>query len=203
AEYQARFPDLDPAPLQEVFTAEPSTIIEPPATRARALRCPHCGTPLTPEEDHCPSCGATYRVQPLAAALALPQLGRFQLLERVGAGAFGAVWRARDSQLDRVVALKVPHPGLLSEPGDRERFHREARAAAQLRHPGIVSVHEVVTVDETPILVCDFIEGLTLRELLQVRRLTFPETAELVAQLALALDHAHGLGLVHRDVKPA
>jgi WD40 repeat protein/tetratricopeptide (TPR) repeat protein/tRNA A-37 threonylcarbamoyl transferase component Bud32 len=121
----------------------------------------------------------------------------------VGAGAFGAVWRARDPQLDRLVALKLLHPGLVSSAADRERFQREARAAAQLRHPGIVTVHEVTTLDGVPAIVSDFIDGVTLREFLEVRRLTFRESAGLVAQVAEALDYAHAMGLVHRDVKPA
>jgi serine/threonine protein kinase len=104
-------------------------------------------------------------------------LGKFQLLERVGLGAFGAVWRARDTELDRIVALKIPHTGLLTEAHDLERFRREARAAAQLRHPGIVTVHEVPTLEGLPCLVSDFIEGATLREFLECRRLTFAEAS--------------------------
>jgi serine/threonine protein kinase len=130
------------------------------------------------------------------------RLGKFQLLERVGLGAFGAVWKAHDTELDRVVALKIPHAGLLSSAEGAERFYREARAAAQLRHPGIVTVHEVTALEGLPAIVADFIEGVTLRDLLQLRPLTFRESAELVAQLADALDYAHTVGLVHRDVKP-
>src|SRR2546430_1962125 len=77
------------------------------------------------------------------------------------------------------------------------------RAAAQLRHPGIVTVHEVVLLEGLPAIVADFIEGVPLKDLLQTRRLTFREAASLVAEVAEALDYAHGLGLVHRDVKPA
>src|SRR5262249_56404334 len=77
-------------------------------------------------------------------------LGKFQLLERVGLGAFGAVWKARDTELDRIVALKIPHTGLLTAAADLERFHREARAAAQLRHPGVVTLHDVQTLDRLP-----------------------------------------------------
>ncbi len=79
----------------------------------------------------------------------------------------------------------------------------EARVAAQLRHPGIVRLYEVLLVNGLPVLVSDFIEGVTLKDLLAIRRLTFRETAGLVAQVADALDHAHERGLVHRDIKPA
>jgi tRNA A-37 threonylcarbamoyl transferase component Bud32 len=133
----------------------------------------------------------------------MQQLGKFQLLERVGVGAFGAVWKARDTELDRIVALKLSHAGRLASAAEQERFQREARAAAQLRHPNIVTVHEVATLNESPALVCDFVHGVPLRDLLQVRRLTFRESAALTAELAEALDYAHRMGVIHRDVKPA
>jgi hypothetical protein len=113
------------------------------------------------------------------------------------------VWKARDTELDRVVALKIPHVGLVATAEERERFGREARAAAQLRHPNVVTVHEVATLNGLPALVSDFVHGVPLRDLLQVRRLTWREAAELVAAVAGALDYAHRMGVVHRDVKPA
>src|SRR5262249_26467752 len=148
---------------------------------AKLLRCPHCQHPISLPDDLtievvCPGCGSSFRLhdQPQQTTTAeLRALGRFQLLERVGTGAFGAVWRARDTELDRLVALKILHANLLGSTADRERFYREARAAAQLRHPGIVTVHEVLTLDGAPAIVSDFIDGVTLREFLQERRLTF------------------------------
>jgi serine/threonine protein kinase len=129
-------------------------------------------------------------------------LGRFQLLERVGHGGFGTVWRARDMQLDRIVAIKIPHAGLLSDGQHWERFQREARAAAQLLHPNIVPLYEIATIDGIPVLVSAFVEGVPLSELIKSRRLTFRESAELIAQIAEALGYAHHRGLVHRDIKP-
>jgi WD40 repeat protein len=129
-------------------------------------------------------------------------LGKFQLLERVGVGAFGAVWRARDTELDRVVALKVPHTGLLTQDEDLQRFQREARAA-RLRYPGIVTVHEVATLEGLPVIVADFVNGVPLKELLEAKRLTFREAAGLVASIAEAVHYAHRMGVVHRDLKPA
>jgi WD40 repeat protein len=173
--------------------------------------CPFCQSPIPLPENHggpivCAGCGNSFGLQRDPLGTTAPEvrsLGRFQVLEQIGVGAFGAVWRARDPELDRIVALKMLHPGLVASPADRERFHREARAAAQLRHPGIVTVHEVATLDGAPAIVSDFIDGVTLRELLQARRLTFREAADLVAQVAEALDYAHARGLVHRDIKPA
>ena len=105
-------------------------------------------------------------------------VGRFQLLDRVGQGSFGTVWRARDTQLDRFVAVKIPHHHAIESVQDTDRLEREARVAAQLRHPGIVRLYEILTVDDLPVLVSDFIEGITLKERLQIRRLTFRETAD-------------------------
>ncbi|WP_439625012.1 protein kinase domain-containing protein [Gemmata sp.] len=147
---------------------------------------------------------------PLSAALA-SRVGfpagaaaeRFRLLERVGQGACGVVWRAYDSRLDREVALKVPHPALLGSAEALERFDREARSAARLRHPGIVCVHEVATVEGVPALVEDFVDGESLRALLARRRLAPREAAAVAADAAEALDYAHARGAVHRDIKPA
>ncbi len=178
--------------------------------RAAELRCPFCNCPAAVDATmttvvHCPECGGAFRVAGFSTAFTLDevrQLGRFQLLERVGRGGFGAVWRARDTALDRVVALKIPHASLLSHACILERFRREGRAVAQLRHPGIVSVHEILELDGLPIIVSDFIHGVPLKDVLDQRRLTFREAAELLAVVAEALHYAHSRGLVHRDVKP-
>src|SRR5439155_15561599 len=95
-----------------------------------------------------PACGVSFRVEPHIPARAteaqIQLFGRFQLLERVGQGSFGAVWRARDTQLDRNVALQIPHASAVGSASTLERVEREARAAAQLRHPGIVRLYEVL-----------------------------------------------------------
>ena len=119
------------------------------------------------------------------------------------ARAHSALYGARDTQLDRVVALKIPHPSALETGLDAERLDREARVAAQLRHPGIVRLYELLTLENVPVLVSDFIDGLPLKDLLKIRRLTFRESALIVAQIAESLDYAHERGLVHRDIKPA
>ena len=115
---------------------------------------------------------------------------------------FGAVWKARDTELHRLVALKLSHAGTLQMEADRQRFFREARAAAQLRHPNIVTIHEVATLDGLPAIVSAFVEGTSLRDFLHMRKQTFRETANIIAQVADALDYAHTHGVIHRDVKP-
>jgi WD40 repeat protein len=174
------------------------------------MRCPHCFHSIAQSaagvgELLCPACGSSFRIEnpQLTSTLAQVQLaGKFQLLERVGQGAFGIVWKARDTELDHIVALKIPHAGLLSQPGYIERFLREARAAARLHHPGIVRLYEVATIDDVSVLVSRFIAGAPLKEVMEVRRLTFRESAALVADVADALDYAHRQGVWHRDIKP-
>jgi WD40 repeat protein len=192
-------------------SGRPSKVVAQVKPEAIHLRCPACQGPIHLEDCQldevlCPACGSSFRVQDTKRTESLAPsrpLGKFQLLERIGVGGFGAVWRARDTKLGRVVALKIPHAGLLTSPADLERFHREARAAAQLRHPGIVTVHEVATLDGLPAIVSDYIEGVPLRDLLEVRRLTFREAATLMVAVAEALDYAHAMGAIHRDIKPA
>jgi serine/threonine protein kinase len=174
------------------------------------LICPSCHhtVPTVDEQGgvRCENCGNSFRLARVRPASALDEIrviGRFQLLERVGQGSFGSVWRARDTQLDRVVALKIPHEHAVECGLDLERVAREARVAAQLRHPGIVRLYEMLTLEDLPVLVSDFIEGTSLKAVLERRRLTFRESALLVAQIAEALEHAHDCGLVHRDIKPA
>jgi hypothetical protein len=179
-----------------------------------SIICPGCQSPiesavLAAEGFVCPSCGSSIELVDGTTTGWNPsdsqrQLGKFELIDRVGIGAFGTVYKARDTKLDRIVAIKVPRAGSLgSTSGDSDRFLREARSVAQLRHPSIVSVHEVGQHDGQLFLVEDFVQGITLADLLSSERPPPHQAARLVAQIAEALQYAHENGVVHRDVKPS
>jgi WD40 repeat protein/tRNA A-37 threonylcarbamoyl transferase component Bud32 len=173
--------------------------------------CPHCHTaiesaPDAPDEIVCTACGSSFCIDQERTRTQVVEhrrLDKFELLDQVGSGAFGAVWCARDSELDRLVAIKIPHSGQLAGEKETQRFVREARAAAQLRHPGIVTVYEVGKFENLPYLVADFIKGINLADFLESHAIEPREAAELVAEVADALDYAHAMGVVHRDVKPS
>ena len=117
-------------------------------------------------------------------------------------GEFGTVWKARDTMLERTVALKIPRREHL-DPVSVEKFMREARAAAQLRHPNIISTHEVGRQGNTFYIVTDYIRGVPLSVMMADHRLGIREAVLMVAELADALEHAHSAGVIHRDIKPS
>jgi hypothetical protein len=132
------------------------------------------------------------------------RLGRYQVVGVLGSGGFGVVYKGLDPELGREVAIKVPHRRRISRPEDAEAYLAEARLVAGLDHPHIVPVHDVGrTDDDLCFVVSKFIAGSNLREKIRKSRLSFNDTANLVARVADALHHAHLKGLVHRDIKPA
>ena len=121
----------------------------------------------------------------------------------LGSGAFGRVYLAYDEELQRPVAIKVPHASLVSRPEEARRYLTEARAVAKLDHPHIVPVQDVGSTDECPCyIVFKYVDGTDLATRIKQSRLSYAAAAELVATLAEALHYAHKHGLVHRDVKP-
>ncbi len=133
---------------------------------------------------------------------------RYEVVAKLGAGAFGEVYRARDTVLGREVAIKRIRLDVFAEPSEleevRKRFLREAQVASQLRHPNVVITHDIVSAPAMSFIVMELVTGQTLAKLLQVKpRLHLAETLEVLSQVAAALDYAHQNKVVHRDVKPA
>jgi hypothetical protein len=177
------------------------------------IRCPHCHQPIELVNDdpsgemECESCGSAFNLAANSETVGddgshAKSIAHFTLIDCLGQGAFGSVWKAQDTELDRTVAIKIPRKDQLSST-EAEQFLREARSAAQLRHPNIVPVHEVGREDGTLYIVSDFIEGLSLADWLTGQQLTSREAVKLCVTIAEALHYSHESGVVHRDLKPA
>lgn len=184
--------------------------------------CPRCGRTLQPDapEGLCSACL-------LGAAAAEPMTqnfvphsdapGRFvppkpkdlekhfpqlEILDLIGHGGMGAVYKVRQKQLDRVVALKIVHPHAARDPAFAERFAREARALARLNHPNIVTVHEFGQIGDLCFLIMELVDGASLRQLMSAGELTPAQALAIVPPICEALQYAHDQGVVHRDIKP-
>ncbi|HJS75241.1 MAG TPA: protein kinase, partial [Vicinamibacteria bacterium] len=133
--------------------------------------------------------------------------GRYEIVARLGTGAFGSVYQAQDTFLNRPVAVKSIRLDTTLDPEHRKalnkRFIREAQVAAQLHHPNIVTIHDILFTPETGFIVMEFIEGRTLQSMLKTERLPLATTIAITAQVASALQYAHEHKIIHRDVKPA
>lgn len=191
--------------------------------------CPKCGFPLPLDAPRglCPEClllggftsgvtsfepGVTVADVKLAAALVTSTLGEtevlgrfgdFELLERVAAGGMGVVYKARQLSLNRLVAVKMIRAGQFFREGDLRRFRTEAEAAASLKHPHIVPIHEIGEHQGRHYFSMDFIEGQTLADLVRDQPLEPARAASLVQTIAEAIAYAHSRGVLHRDLKPS
>ncbi len=176
------------------------------------VRCPQCrnlveiADQCAANDIECRSCGIHFSlVSEDKTATYFPggtrTLGGFQLIDRVGGGRFGIVWKARDPTLDRIVAIKVPRKTHL-DATEIEQVLREARASAQIRHPNVVSVHEVGREGDSVFIVSDYVHGITLSEWMMDQHLTPTEAARLCIIIGEALHAGHEVGVVHRDLKP-
>jgi tRNA A-37 threonylcarbamoyl transferase component Bud32 len=166
------------------------------------MNCPRCQDPaeeatLREFGGVCPKCLLRFAEEKDA-----PAFPNLEILEMLGQGGMGVVYKARQKNLDRTVALKVLSPQLSSDPEFVERFTREARALAQLNHPNIVGIYESGIHDKVPYLVMEYVEGKSLRQLLAARELTASQALEVVPQICDALYYGHARGVVHRDIKP-
>lgn len=159
-----------------------------------------------PDLTRVPACATGHPVGPSAPPPAevpgaAQPLGRFELIEPLGSGSFGAVWKARDPLLDRLVAVKIAHTQVIEQTAPASLLS-EARLAAQLRHPNIARVHELGMDGETSYIVSDLIDGGTLADWMETHRASAREAALLCRKVARALQHAHERGVIHRDLKP-
>ena len=127
---------------------------------------------------------------------------QLEVIEFIGQGGMGAVYKARQKQLDRIVALKVLPPGIGSDPSFAERFTREAKALAKLLHPNIVALFEFGQADGIYYLLMEYVDGVSLGQLLRASRVSPREALAIVPQICDALQYAHDQGIVHRDIKP-
>src|SRR5688572_15106975 len=175
--------------------------------------CPTCGNTLT-QHEMCPRCligdvlavvdGPTPPKPHMASSAtgARRIIGEYELLEELGRGGMGVVWKAKQRRLNRIVALKLVRGGCLPGEAAAKRFRREAEAAAQLKHPNIVVIHEVGEYDDQLFLSMDLIEGGSLAD--WVKRVAFSprDAAMLLAKVARGVHHAHENQVLHRDLKP-
>ncbi len=174
-------------------------------------RCPRCGNPRDAlAHGLCPACLAACWLAPdpgeeAATADAPPGrwLGGYELLEELGRGGMGVVFRARQPGLDRDVAVKLLRDAAFAGEPERRRFQAEAASAARLNHPHIVAIYEVGTADGQPFLVMERVAGRNLADVTRDGPLPSRRAAEIAAQLADAVQHAHARGVLHRDLKPS
>jgi serine/threonine protein kinase len=186
-------------------------------TPSDSPKCPQCGTPLPAGAlaGLCPACllqqgaadetatgGQSPPFQPPPAAELAAKFPQLEILEFIGKGGMGAVYKARQKELDRIVALKILPPGIGQDAAFAGRFAREAKALAKLNHPGIVTLYEFGQANGLYFFLMEFVDGVNLRQLLHAGRIAPREALAIVPQICDALQFAHDQGIVHRDIKP-
>lgn len=185
------------------------------------LTCPKCSVQFEAQEGQktfvCPQCSFTFSstdtetktvvsfTKEKTEGQVIPpgtKLGQYEIIELIGKGGMGVVYKARQLTLDRIVALKILSPSLSKNSEFLERFHREAKVLAELNHPNIVSIYDKGIENDMVFFVMEYVDGVSLRKLISDKVLSPEEALKLVPQMCDALDYAHSQGIVHRDIKP-
>jgi Serine/threonine protein kinase len=130
------------------------------------------------------------------------KIAQYHLLQKLGEGAMGEIYKAQDTRLNRIVAIKTLPGAHLGDEGRRRRFIQEAQAASALNHPNIITVHDIISDGEAELIVMEYVSGKTLAELIPAGGLPIAEVLRYSVQMADALQAAHAAGIIHRDLKP-
>ena len=176
------------------------------------MKCPKCQAAVSDDSQFCGKCGAslegeaqTRTIQGPSALFKKDQLiaGKYRIIQKIGEGGMGVVYKAQDTKLDRPVALKFLPPEMTRDPASKKRFIQEAKAAAALNHPNITVVYEIGEDEGQTFIAMEFIEGKTLRERIESGPIEIEEAVNIASQVAEGLKEAHDRGIIHRDIKPA
>ena len=130
-------------------------------------------------------------------------VSHYRVIEKIGQGGMGVVYKALDTHLDRLVALKVLPPDRVADPERKRRFVHEAKAASALNHPNIITIHDIAHEDGIDFIAMEYVPGQTLHHLIPREGLGLNETLKYAVEIADALAAAHAVGIVHRDIKPS
>jgi serine/threonine protein kinase/tetratricopeptide (TPR) repeat protein len=176
------------------------------------LKCPSCKAAVSDDSQFCSKCGASLKGEAQTRTIQGPSTlfkkdqliaGKYRIIQKIGEGGMGVVYKAQDTKLDRPVALKFLPSEMTRDPASKKRFVQEAKAAAALSHPNITVVYDIGEDEGQTFIAMEFIEGKTLRERIESGPLEIEVAVGIASQVTEGLKEAHDKGIIHRDIKPA